>query len=473
MKTVRLVALFGSLMILVFSITWIVHERRETRAEQLADARTASTATAVAVTDRVGALLAMADLAIGTDDVGGVELAASARTVVAEADACVGDRESSCSGADLLQSTEVGDLIGESLAVEGPVAAVDPDSASVLVVATADRDSVTATAVVQVPVDRIVDTTITESGVAIDVHDGSEGGSDADQAATAGERHLVTTVVAAPFVSGSVTVDASNDATVGFAGDATSLLSTLLILSTVLLALAATTFFAERGNLERRATTDELTGLVNRREFERIATEEVERAERLGSGTCVMVVDLNGFKEVNDTHGHQFGDLVLRAVSERLVSAVRDTDVVGRWGGDEFVILLPGLEERSAVRNRAERISDRLAESAVVGDIRMQASIGAAIFPRHGRDLDALIRAADVAMYGAKTTGVGHRIADTIEANDRVARSSAGSPPDRTVATDDYVGPDRRRSPVPPPPPSGPRAAAELEPTPGGHDDGH
>ena len=191
-------------------------------------------------------------------------------------------------------------------------------------------------------------------------------------------------------------------------------------------------------------------------------------ADRFNTGLCVMVIDLNGFKQVNDTLGHQFGDLVLTASAERLVDAVRDTDVVGRWGGDEFVILLPGLAERTAVRNSAERIWHRLSGTPVVGDTTMSASIGAAIFPRHGTTLDALMRAADVAMYEAKTTGVSHRIADTIEVNESLladSQADGGARGDSTdgdedeealtepIISDDYIGADRRRSPVPPPPP--------------------
>jgi diguanylate cyclase (GGDEF)-like protein len=264
---------------------------------------------------------------------------------------------------------------------------------------------------------------------------------------------VVTEIIGLPFTDGSVRVASSTDGSIGVFGDQPARYGLLLALGTVLLALAGWTFRVERRQLERRATTDELTGLINRREFERVSEAELDVADRFNSGLCVMVVDLNGFKQVNDTLGHQFGDLVLAASSERLVAAVRDTDVVGRWGGDEFVILLPGLADRGAVRKSAERIWQSLAGSPVVGDTVMTASIGAAMFPRHGITLDSLMRAADVAMYEAKSTGVSHRIADTIVVSDSDGDDDAApSEGAATISTDQYAGPDRRHSPVPPPP---------------------
>jgi diguanylate cyclase (GGDEF)-like protein len=190
----------------------------------------------------------------------------------------------------------------------------------------------------------------------------------------------------------------------------------LLGLGTILVALAAWAFLAERRNLERRATTDELTGLANRREFERQSEEAIEMAGRFGTGLCIMLIDLNGFKLINDTRGHQFGDRVLAACAERLIGALRDTDLVARWGGDEFVVILPGLVEANAVRNSAERIAAAMNSAPMAGDVSVSGSIGAALFPRHGLDFQALMQAADVAMYEAKATGVVHRLAPTVEA---------------------------------------------------------
>ncbi|MEM1333409.1 MAG: GGDEF domain-containing protein, partial [Actinomycetota bacterium] len=131
--------------------------------------------------------------------------------------------------------------------------------------------------------------------------------------------------------------------------------------------------------------------------------------------------------------------------ADRLDRAIRDTDTVGRWGGDEFVILLPGLDEASAIRSSAERITTMLSSTPVVGDTVMRASIGAAAFPRHGSTLDALLRTADAAMYAAKTTGVSYRVADADLARRANGLTEDGQPAaDELVVTTNYVGPDRR-----------------------------
>jgi diguanylate cyclase (GGDEF)-like protein len=222
--------------------------------------------------------------------------------------------------------------------------------------------------------------------------------------------------ISEPFDGGSLLVRASPERNVGWGADTSGPYVIVLGLGTILVALTGWTFLAERRNLERRATTDELTGLANRREFERQSEVAIEMAGRFGTGLCIMLIDLNDFKQINDTRGHQFGDSVLAACAERLVGALRETDLVARWGGDEFVVILPGLVEANAVRNSAERIAAAMYSAPMAGDVSVSGSIGAALFPRHGSDFQALMQAADVAMYEAKATGVVHRLASTVDA---------------------------------------------------------
>jgi diguanylate cyclase (GGDEF)-like protein len=300
------------------------------------------------------------------------------------------------------------------------------------------------TSALLLPVSALIDeraaTSIAEYGVDVDIRlvatpvDGVE----RDDPFSDGDRRIVDESVGLPGEGGSVRIVASTFDDAGFVGDDLALYAVLLTLGTLLLALAGWTFLLDRRALERRATTDELTGLVNRREFERVAEEMLLAADRFENGICVMLIDLNGFKQINDSLGHQFGDLVLKAVAERLRSAVRDTDVVGRWGGDEFVILLPGIVDGTGVRAAAERIGRSLAATPVVRDVSITGAIGAALFPRHGVELGGLLSAADVAMYGAKAAGVTHRLAD-VHAVELAA--------DELRERSQYDGPDRRRHP--------------------------
>ena len=125
-----------------------------------------------------------------------------------------------------------------------------------------------------------------------------------------------------------------------------------------------------------------------------------------------MVIDLDQFKVVNDTVGHEAGDQALVAAATRMREAVRTSDVVGRWGGDEFVVLLPGVSDLRAVRERAATIADAIAAAPPIGGYELHASVGAALFPAHGTSLESLLRAADRAMYAAKVQGVAHHLAE-------------------------------------------------------------
>jgi diguanylate cyclase (GGDEF)-like protein len=159
---------------------------------------------------------------------------------------------------------------------------------------------------------------------------------------------------------------------------------------------------------QHQALHDSLTGLPNRALF-RQEVEAALAAHREGS-SAVLLMDLNRFKEVNDTLGHHNGDLLLQAVASRLRSTLRPGDVVARLGGDEFGILLVDSGDRETVNALAERINQALAAPFPVQEMTLEvgASIGIATHPEDGADVDTLIQRADVAMYVAKSTFRGH-----------------------------------------------------------------
>jgi diguanylate cyclase (GGDEF)-like protein len=173
----------------------------------------------------------------------------------------------------------------------------------------------------------------------------------------------------------------------------------------LLLLAGATSLLAHRSLIER-ASIDQLTRLPNRGEFERISDAEVATAERTGVGFALLLFDLNGFKSVNDNYGHQAGDELLQIVAERLQHATRDTDVVARWGGDEFVVLMPGVTSTEMGGRRARQIADAIAGRARLDSapdaVRVKASVGVSVWPLNGSNMHELMAAADAAMYHAK-----------------------------------------------------------------------
>jgi diguanylate cyclase (GGDEF)-like protein len=159
---------------------------------------------------------------------------------------------------------------------------------------------------------------------------------------------------------------------------------------------------------QHQARHDSLTGLPNRSWFY-TQTAALLRTRRGSDSSAVMIMDLDRFKEVNDTLGHHSGDLLLQAAATRIRRAVRDSDVVSRLGGDEFAVVLPGAN-REAATEVADRVRATLEERFTVSGatVDVEASIGIALYPEHAADVDTLLQRADLAMYKAKETHVGH-----------------------------------------------------------------
>ena len=156
--------------------------------------------------------------------------------------------------------------------------------------------------------------------------------------------------------------------------------------------------------------TDKLTGVFNRETFEKQVTRRIEehRSGLRSTSFSVLFVDLDHFKRVNDQLGHQTGDIVLAELANRLKHALRSGDIVGRYGGDEFVVLLSEIENASAVQRVREKIEQRMTEpltslpADVAANISVSASIGLAIYPDSGPDVSSLLAAADKEMYERK-----------------------------------------------------------------------
>jgi diguanylate cyclase (GGDEF)-like protein len=159
--------------------------------------------------------------------------------------------------------------------------------------------------------------------------------------------------------------------------------------------------------LATAARTDPKTGLLNATAWQREADAEVARALRTGAPLALLLVDVDHFKRVNDNHGHLIGDEVLRALATELRQQVRESDVVGRFGGEEFTVLLPRTDDAGAYRiaERLRASAGRMSVSAADARIRVTVSIGVAVLGQHGHDLFELLAAADVALYRAKDAG--------------------------------------------------------------------
>lgn len=175
-----------------------------------------------------------------------------------------------------------------------------------------------------------------------------------------------------------------------------------------LAALDVTHRETEKERLHELAYHDRLTGLPNRALFFDRFQQVIAQSLRNKKKTALLFIDLDGFKRVNDTLGHDAGDSVLKAVADRLTSLVRKSDTVARLGGDEFVILLREVELVQDVLNMAQKIIDTLGQEVRLesGEVpKIGASIGISICPDNGVNLDELLMAADQAMYQSKERG--------------------------------------------------------------------
>lgn len=159
--------------------------------------------------------------------------------------------------------------------------------------------------------------------------------------------------------------------------------------------------------LTHDATHDGLTDLANRNLFFSVLNYSIAAAQRSKGTLGVLFIDLDGFKAVNDTHGHDIGDEVLQKVAMRLARECRESDVVARVGGDEFLILVPSISKEEHFAKFAAHLVEALSMPLYVGHLEMHigASIGIALYPQHGQSAAGLVKAADAAMYKAKKAG--------------------------------------------------------------------
>lgn len=164
---------------------------------------------------------------------------------------------------------------------------------------------------------------------------------------------------------------------------------------------------ALQSQLSEQANRDPLTGLYNRRYLTATMERELQRCQREGRPLSLLLIDLDHFKGINDTYGHNAGDETLKALARLLDEEARASDVVCRYGGEEFLLLLPGMPQDTALQ-RAEECRTRLEDMALhFGEfqIRTTLSIGVATYPGHGQSAHELIHAADCALYRAKADG--------------------------------------------------------------------
>ena len=166
--------------------------------------------------------------------------------------------------------------------------------------------------------------------------------------------------------------------------------------------------FQQKEQLEDLVSIDSLTGIYNRRYMVESLARELSRAQRENELISVLMLDIDNFKDFNDTYGHDGGDTLLRYLADYLRRNTRMEDIICRFGGEEFVVVLPNIRHQDAVQ-KAEVIRDGISALAVLHLGRLlhncTVSIGVASYPHNGRTADSLLKAADEALYAAKRAG--------------------------------------------------------------------
>ena len=223
-----------------------------------------------------------------------------------------------------------------------------------------------------------------------------------------GTRYSVRHVAAAPGNANRwVVVSSASISGAAVSWGAIGIESLLLILAALtLLTVVGLGFRADRRRLLAAAVTDPLSGLPNRVLFADQTAQAIEDAQRRGHRVAIALLDLDRFKEVNDTLGHQAGDLLLQEVARRLRDSVGDKATIARLGGDEFALLFPSVGTPSGAAGATRTMLEALREPVQVGDaqVGVTASAGLALWPEHGDSVDELLKRADIAMYRAKRT---------------------------------------------------------------------
>jgi diguanylate cyclase (GGDEF)-like protein len=201
----------------------------------------------------------------------------------------------------------------------------------------------------------------------------------------------------------------------------------LLLLATV--ARSSRTHHRQARETEHQAVHDALTGLHNRAYFRERVEQAISEGKQSGERACLMLIDLDRFKEVNDTLGHHNGDQLLRQIAKRLQTELRESDTVARLGGDEFAVLLTNVADVTQVVRTCERILSCLKQPLFFMGLTLDvgASIGVSMFPDHARGVDALLQRADVAMYAAKETQTGYEFYNPDRDQNSLRRLALGS----------------------------------------------